>query len=110
MATKAKAKPKAKSSTPKTKTPKGQRRTPKVTDSVFPVQDVTARSDDDALVGHFVDVVDGDHKGRYGVLDSTSEPDADGYPSRGTVITRDQHNETINVKYADLRRAEAGRR
>lgn len=73
--------------------------------------DATVRSTNDtrgvhdAVEGHFVDVVDGPHKGRYGVLLTVGEN-----PKESTVRTRDEYTDLISVDYADLRPAKAGRR
>lgn len=55
------------------------------------------------VLGHFVDVVSGPCKGRYGVFQTVEGNDA-------VVRTRDNESEQLNVKVSDLRRAEAGRR
>lgn len=59
----------------------------------------TRRSDDDALEGHFVDIIDGDDKGRRGTFDRVTEYGTDGYPKRILVITRDERNEPLDVPY-----------
>jgi hypothetical protein len=78
--------------------------------NVIEVDVTTARSDEDALVGHFVEVTAGDHEGRHGVLEGVSNPDKDGYPQDASVRTRDAQNILIGVKYRDLKRASSGRR
>lgn len=73
------------------------------------VDSTTARSDNDALAGHFAKVVSGKHQGRYGVFDTVAEyNDQDGYPKRVILVTRDEHAERLVVNYSDLRPAEAG--
>ena len=57
------------------------------------------------VLGHFVDVVDGEHKGRYGVL-QTVDPEE----KWGVVRTRDNNTDLLNVELKDLRPAQAGRR
>ena len=64
----------------------------------------TQPDDDQATVGAFVDVVSGDHEGRYGVLVEAHSLD------RAIVRTRDANNELLVTAYSDLRPAEAGRR
>ena len=60
--------------------------------------------DSEAKVGGFVDVVDGEHQGRYGVL--IEAPDKD----HCIVRTRDAATERLVVSYDQLRPAEAGKR
>ena len=79
-------------------------------DATVQVNEHVARSDDDALLGHFVEVTGGKHSGRYGVLESAINPGSDGFPTDASVRTRDASVELLNVKYSDLKRAEAGRR
>jgi hypothetical protein len=55
------------------------------------------------VLGHFVDVVSGPHKGRYGTFETIEGNEA-------VVRTRDAESERLNVKVSDLQRAEAGRR
>jgi hypothetical protein len=74
------------------------------------VTNAQVRHDGDALTGHFVRVVDGDYEGRYGVLDSITKVDEQGFPLEGMVVTRDDDATTILVKYQDLARSEAGHR
>ena len=62
------------------------------------------QEDSEAKVGAFVDIVDGEHKGRYGVLEEA--PDQD----HCIVRTRDAASERLVVKYDELRPAEAGKR
>jgi hypothetical protein len=61
-------------------------------------------ADDQAVVGAFVEVVKGDHKGRYGLLMEAHSLDT------AIVRTRDSASERIVTKYTDLIPAEAGRR
>jgi hypothetical protein len=74
------------------------------------VTNAQVRHDGDALTGHFVRVVGGDFEGRYGVLDSITKVDDQGFPLEGLVVTRDDDATTISVKYQDLARSEAGHR
>lgn len=62
------------------------------------------REDEAAVLGHFVDVVTGPHKGRYGVFMEAG--------SNGTAVirTRDDASERLSLKVSDLRPAKAGRR
>lgn len=55
------------------------------------------------VLGHFVDIVSGEHKGRYGTFETVEGNEA-------VVRTRDAESERLNVKVSDLQRAEAGRR
>ncbi len=57
------------------------------------------------VLGHFVDVVDGEHKGRYGVLQSVDETE-----KYGVVRTRDARTDLLNVEVKDLLPAQSGRR
>lgn len=68
------------------------------------------RDDNDVLSGHFCEVVEGEHEGRYGVLESTGTLGIDGYPDEVVVATRDADSENILVPYAAIRPAESGRR
>lgn len=63
------------------------------------------RGVNDAVEGHFVDVVAGPHEGRYGVLISVGAN-----PKESVVRTRDANTDLISVDYNDLRPALAGRR
>lgn len=74
------------------------------------IDSTNARDDADARVGHFVQAVDGKHKGLYGVLDSIVTVGADGFPSTVIVTTRDDEAQRVIVDYADLVPAEAGER
>jgi transcription elongation factor len=63
------------------------------------------RADDEPVLGHFVEVVSGEYKGRYGVFE---EVDRSG---RGAVVrTRDDDSARIVCDIGDLVPAEAGRR
>lgn len=64
----------------------------------------TQPDDSQATVGAFVDVVEGEHEGRYGVLVEAHSLDT------AIVRTRDAASERIVTKYSELRPAEAGRR
>lgn len=82
----------------------------KAAKAVTHIDSTNARDDLDARVGHFVQAVDGEHQGRYGVLDSVATVGKDGFPSTVVVVTRDDENEYIIVNYGDLVPAEAGER
>lgn len=57
-------------------------------------------------LGGFVDVVDGEHAGRYGVYEETiAHNEKTGLPSVLRVRTRDANNELLIVDAADVRRA-----
>lgn len=58
----------------------------------------------------FCKVVAGPHQGRYGVLQSTANIGADGWPDQVVVRTRDAEDENIVVAYSDIRPDVAGRR
>lgn len=78
----------------------------KPADPVTPVDNRARRSDDDATLGSFVDVVDGEHAGRRGVFASVvSHLKKDGYPERVLVHTRDARNEFLSVLYKHVRPA-----
>lgn len=61
------------------------------------------RADSDAVLGQFVDVVSGEHKGRYGVFEELTGEAA-------VVRTRDADNDRLSCKVSDLVPAQAGRR
>ena len=68
------------------------------------VSNFTKRSDDDALLGSWVDVVSGDYAGRRGAyVDDAGHDPQTGYPSQVIVRTRDAENELIVVDYGDIR-------
>lgn len=95
------AKPKAKKA--KDETP--ERVHPEVASAPTPIppsiNDV--RGDDEAVLGHFVDVVSGEYKGRYGVFEELTGDVA-------VVRTRDNDSLRFSCKVSDLVPAEAGRR
>jgi hypothetical protein len=74
-----------------------------------PVQPVvvdlaTKRTDDDPILGSWVDVVSGEYQGRFGSYVATVTHDAStGYPEQVIVRTRDADNLLIEVAYSDLR-------
>jgi hypothetical protein len=74
------------------------------------VDQVTVRTDDDVMYGHFCDVVKGEHQGAYGVYTTTLTVDDDGYPLTVIVETRDDRTVSLQVNYADIRPARAGGR
>jgi len=67
------------------------------------VTNLTARDDNDARLNTFVDVVDGEHKGRVGAYVETVEHDLKGYPLYVLVRTRDEFNHLIQVAYKHVR-------
>lgn len=75
-------------------------------DETVVVNNFTRRSGDDALFGHFVDIVAGEHKGRRGHYFADVSHGHDGYPSRVLVRSRDEHNEILEAAYADVRPTE----
>lgn len=76
----------------------------KVAKKPDPLDDTNTQEDGQAVVGHFVKVIAGDHEGRYGVLIGDAAGD--------TVIvrTRDDDSARIVVKYTDLAPALSGER
>lgn len=70
-----------------------------------PGDNARPRSDEDAVQGQFVDVVDGEHKGRRGAFLSVVEHDleGDGFPKSILVRTRDELNELLTVAYEHVR-------
>ena len=68
------------------------------------VDNFTRRNDDDAILGSFVDVVDGPYKGRYAAYldDLTNNPET-GYPQKVLLRTRDADHMLIDVNYSDIR-------
>lgn len=67
---------------------------------------VRQRSDEDALLGHWVDVVSGEYQGKFGQFFDVAESDKDGIPKTALVRTRDAQAEVIRVAYGDLRPSE----
>lgn len=63
------------------------------------------RRDEDAILGHFVNVVSGEHEGRYGVFVDVA---ADG--ETAIVRSRDADNDVFSTAISDLRPAKAGLR
>ena len=61
------------------------------------------RSDDDALEGGPVDIVDGEHAGKYGAFVRVLQHAADGYPKQILVRTRDAENELLSIAYDHVR-------
>lgn len=75
-------------------------------DKVTPVDGRDRRNDDDALVGQFVDVVDGPHEGRRGAfMHVTSHDKTTGYPREIVVRSRDKFHEYLSVLYKHVRPA-----
>jgi hypothetical protein len=83
---------------------------PRVKHDQVRVDNHAVRSDDDALEGHFVNVVAGPHEGVFGVFDKVNEYAADGYPKTVIVEARDAKGDLFTVNYKDLRPAAAARR
>lgn len=67
------------------------------------VDNLSRRSDADALEGHFCEIVAGEHKGLKGVFDKVLEAGPDGYPTLIEFITRDAQNDVLTVPYKDVR-------
>jgi hypothetical protein len=61
------------------------------------------RSGNHPTLGSFVNVVDGEHKGRYGAYVDTSQRDLTGYPTVVFVRTRDADNLLLEVPYEYVR-------
>lgn len=76
--------------------------TPATTQAVV-VDNRTARSDDDAHLGAWVDVVSGEYAGRFGAYVATVSSDSTGYPDRIIIRTRDADNLLLEVAYSDVR-------
>lgn len=71
------------------------------------VDNRTRRSDDDAMLGSWVDIVAGEHQGRFGhYYDTASTDAATGYPGEVLVRTRDARNEILQVLYSQVRPSE----
>jgi hypothetical protein len=69
-----------------------------------PFDDLHTAEDEQAVPGHFADVISGPHEGRYGViLDATGKDEV-------ILRTRDAAGEHLTVAYSDLRPASSGRR
>ena len=72
------------------------------------VDNTTRRSDDDALEGHFVKVIGGEHEGQLGAYLHTLEADSKtGYPAQILVRFRDATygHDVAAVAYKDVRPA-----
>ena len=65
----------------------------------------SARSDDDALEGHFCVIVDGEHAGRVGSFEKVSKYGPDGYPESIIFRSRDADDLYLTVPYESVRRA-----
>lgn len=71
------------------------------------VNNYTVRSDDDALLGSWVDVISGPNQGRFGSYVDTVHHDKEtGYPSVILIRSRDARNELLEVEYSDVRPSE----
>lgn len=64
----------------------------------------------EATPGHFVNVVKGEHKGIYGVIEEVFDYDDAGRPKTVVVVSRDADSAHYSVDYGDLEPAEAGQR
>ena len=85
---------------------------PRVTAAPNPVPPSSndRRADDQAIIGHFVEVTGGKEKGAYGVAIEVTDADKNGEPELVVVRTRDNDSRRIEVKYEDLVPASSGRR
>lgn len=63
------------------------------------------RGANDPVLGHFVEVVEGEHKGRYGTFWNLDDNGVD-----AVVRTRDSFTDLLPVPISALRPAQAGRR
>ncbi len=74
--------------------------------------DLPARvySDEEAREGFFAKVIEGPYEGRYGVVASFGDLDAEGRPIKAVLLTRDDEAESLVVDYHALRPDSAGRR
>jgi hypothetical protein len=70
------------------------------------VNNYNRRSGEDAILGTWVDVVSGEHQGRFGAYEDTSTWGDDGYPDEVLIRSRDSRNELLLVKYSDVRPSE----
>jgi hypothetical protein len=75
------------------------------------IDQFSQRDDSDPIQGHFVDVIAGEHEGRYGTFEevATADPET-GVPSTIVVRTRDDQHERLVVEYEDAVPARAGGR
>lgn len=67
------------------------------------VDNLTKRTDDDTLLGGWLDIVSGEYSGRFGSYVATVTHDKDGYPDNIIVRTRDADNLLVEVAYSDTR-------
>lgn len=67
------------------------------------VDNLTKRSDDDTLLGGWLDIVSGEYSGRFGTYVATVSHDGSGYPEQIVVRTRDADNLLVEVAYSDTR-------
>lgn len=67
------------------------------------VDNLTKRSDDDTLLGGWLDIVSGEYSGRFGTYVATVSHDGSGYPETIVVRTRDADNLLVEVAYSDTR-------
>jgi hypothetical protein len=67
----------------------------------------TRRSEDDAMLGSWVDVISGPDQGRFGAyVDTVHHDPQTGYPSVILIRSRDARNELLEVSYSDVRPSE----
>jgi hypothetical protein len=81
--------------------------TPELQSQPVRVDGRNRRNANDGLEGHFVDVVDGEHKGRFGAFTEVAEREKDGYPKTILVRTRDEFNELLTVAYEHVRHSQS---
>ena len=64
---------------------------------------VENQSDEDTLLGGWLDIVSGEYAGRFGSYVATVTHDSSGYPENIIVRTRDADNLLLEVAYSDTR-------
>lgn len=67
------------------------------------VDNWSSRGDHEAFHGGWVDVVGGEHVGRFGHFAEVARVGSDGYPETIWVRTRDADNLLLEVPYSDVR-------
>ncbi len=67
-------------------------------------------ADSEPREGFFAKVIEGPYAGRYGVVASFGDLDAEGRPIKAVLLTRDDEAESLVVDYDALRPDTAGRR
>lgn len=109
MAAKPKTKTATKKTTPKDSSSKTKKAAqhPEVASAPTPIPPAIndVREDSAAVLGHFVEVIKGDHKGRYGVFEEIGNDE-----KTAVVRSRDADSLRFTCPVADLVPAEAGRR